>query len=165
MPSRYGSSEVSLAPRKPSAILIPLAGVLAGPLNPTAFFSYGYWSRFMYMDGLTFSTWIMFQLIPMTIAVAISLYYLREGGSGILTIVMTLIVALITAASGWAITLAAADWIFYELGVQLTNYPVGSLGEFTLVAGTGVRLNLLLNLASIPIAAIIIRLIAFQRGK
>lgn len=165
MPSRYGSSDVSLDPRQPSAVLLPVAGLLAGPLNPTALASYAYWSRYFYMDGLTSSTWIMFQVIPMSVAVAIALYYLRAGGFGILTIIMTLFVALICAASGWAITVAGADWLLYEQGVQFTNYPVGSLGDFTLVAGTGVRLNLLLNIASLIPAAVIIRLIAFRRGK
>lgn len=165
MPSRYGATGASLAPRKPAALFLPLAGIFAGPLNPAASFSYEYWSRFMYMDGLTASTWIMFQVVPMTIAVAITLSYLRPGADGLLSIVMTLIVGLIAAASAWAISVAALDWLLYSLGLQFTNYPVGSLGDFALAAGTGVRLNLLMNLASLITAALVIRAIGFQREK
>lgn len=165
MPSRYGSVGASLEPRRPRAVMMPLAGLLAGPLNPTALIFYDGMSGYMFSGGGSLTTWIIFQVVPMAITVTIALYYLRAGSSGLLGIAMLLFVALIAAAAGCAMTLAALNWFLVAIGVSFAAYPVTGPMEFALVAGTGVRLNLILNLASLIFAAVVIRLVAFQRDK
>lgn len=158
MVGSYAESSNTLELRKPLAVFVPLAWLIAGPLNPASFFAFQVWNE---PFDLTF--WIICIAVPLAIACAGSLFYLREGGFGLtsLSLVFLLVALAACSVTGPACTFVLSG--LEEAGIYLHVLPVSTMSQAILTSGTLIRLGLtLVAIPAIP-AIILLRLIAFQR--
>jgi hypothetical protein len=164
MVGEYAASPGALELRSPAKLFVPIAWLIAGPLNPVGFFAYLPWNERawdMPFDGVMWATSVA---LPLSVGCAASLFYLRGGGFGFLTLVL---VTLLTTLAACAVTGPAytiAMWALARFGIYWTMFPIFDFGEALVTSGSFVRLGLLLLAAPILPAALLLRVIAFRRA-
>ncbi len=163
MAGEYAASIGALELRSPAKLLVPIAWLIAGPLNPVGFFAHLPWNERswdMPFDGVMWATSVA---LPLSIGCAGSLFYLRGGGFGFLTLVLVTVLTTLAACAVTGPAYTIAMWALARFGIYWTAFPIFSFGEALITSGSFVRLALLLLAAPILPAAILLRIIAFRR--
>ena len=158
MVGRYDQTSGSLELRKPAKVFLPIAWLLAGPANPLSYFAFQAY-------GLDFdlTQFIVCLLIPLSVACAAALWYLRGGGFGFvtLTLITVFVAYLACAATGPIYTTSL--WALAQVGIRPIYMPVDTSMEALITSGTLIRIGLFLVAVPILPAAIVLRIIAFRR--
>lgn len=154
----YNQGSQSLELRKPAAVFVPLAWLLAGPANPVSYFAFQVYS----MD-FDLTQFIICLVVPLSIACAVAIFFLRGGGFGFVTL------ALITVFAGYIACVATGPAYTYgltflaQLGFRPFFMPIDTPAEALITSGTFIRYGLFLVAIPIVPAALILRIIAFRR--
>jgi hypothetical protein len=160
----YDASTGSLVLRQPAKIFAPLAWLIAGPLNPAGFFAPLPWNEWHWDIAYDTQMWAMSVAVPLSAGCIAGLFYLRDGGSGIMT--LFLITGLSTlaacAATGPLYTIAIS--VLREFRIYWTAFPVFNLEQAIITSGTFIRIGLMLCIVPLAPAVILLRLIAFRRA-
>jgi hypothetical protein len=158
MVGSYNQGSRSLELRKPAAVFVPLAWLLAGPANPASYFAFQ-----VYGWEFDLTQFIICLVIPLSIACAVAIFFLRGGGFGIMTLI------LITVFSGYLACAATGPIYTYSLtalaqiGIRPIYMPIDTPAQAFVTSGTFIRMGMFLVAIPIAPAAIILRIIAFRR--
>jgi hypothetical protein len=156
----YSQGSQSLELRKPAGVFVPIAWLVAGPANPVSFFAFQ-----VYGWDFNIIHFIVCLVVPLSIACAVAIFFLRGGGFGFVTL------TLITVFSGYVACAATGPIYTYgltflsQVGLDLSYLPVASPAEALVTSGTFIRIGLFLVAIPIVPAALILRLIAFRREE
>lgn len=163
MVGEYAASTGSLEMRSPATLFAPVAWLIAGPLNPVGFFAHLPWNERswdMPFDGVMWATSVA---LPLSVGCAGSLFYLRGGGFGFLTLALVTVLTTLAACAVTGPAYTIAMWALARFGIYWTMFPIFDFGEALMTSGSFVRLGLLLLAAPVLPAAILLRVIAFRR--
>jgi len=154
----YNKGSQSLELRQPAKVFIPLAWLLAGPANPVSYFAFQAYGR-----EFDLTQFIICLVIPLSIACAVAIFFLRGGGFGFVTLV------LITVFSGYLACAATGPIYTYgltflaNLGFRPFYMPIDTPAQAFVTSGTFIRVGLFLVAVPIAPAALLLRAIAFKR--
>lgn len=150
--------------RQPARLFVLIGWLGAGILNPAAYFAYTLWG----MPEFSYQVWTWHAAAPLELGVLFSLMFLREGGYGVTAVAIFTILSIAAACAVTGPIYAFTTWAFQQNGVSLGLlgwFPVYSFEAAVAASGSYVRASLMFaGVAAIP-AAIILRIIAFQRVK
>jgi hypothetical protein len=152
----YAQGTGSLVLRKPVWLFASLAWLIAGPANPLGFYAFQ-----LYDSDFDLLVWIISIAVPLSAGCAASLFFLRGGGFGLVTLAfLTILVTFsLTALCGPIYT--SVIWLLAQAGIELM--PVGTYLETLRTSGTFVRLGLFLVAAPILLSIVVLRVFAFRR--
>jgi hypothetical protein len=166
MVGSYAQSAGALELRKPAQLFAPIAWLIAGPLNPAGFIAIQVWDSAgpeYWLQDFDPTYWAVSVAVPLAIGTAGSLFYLRGGGFGFMSLgLITMLVTLAACAvTGPVYTIAL--WALMQVDIFLSPLPLWDFNAAVMTSGTFIRIGI--QALAIPIvpAIIILRLIAFQR--
>ena len=166
MVGSYAQTAGALELRKPVQLFAPIAWLVAGPFNPVGFIAIQVWeSRGVeyWLQDFNPTYWAVSIAVPLAIGTAGSLFYLRGGGFGFMSLgLITMLVTLAACAiTGPVYTFAL--WALMQVDIFLSPFGLYDFNSAVMTSGTFIRIGI--QALAIPIipAIIILRLIGFQR--
>jgi hypothetical protein len=139
-------------------VFVPLAWLIAGPLNPGGYFAFQVWG-----SEFDLSYWIVSVAIPLGLGCAGSLFFLRGGGFGFLTLGLITILVTVAACSMTGPIYTMSLWWLGQFGIVLTPFPIWDVESALRTSGTFIRIGFMMLAVPIVPAIIVLRLLAFQR--
>jgi hypothetical protein len=163
MVGRYDASTGSLVLRQPPKLFMPLAWLLAGPLNPAGFFAHLPWNERAWDMPFDPVMWATSVALPLSVGCAIALAYLRGGGFGFMTLFLILGLSTLAACAVTGPIYASVILILREFGIYWTIFPVFTFEQALITSGTFIRLGLILVSLPLVAATVVLRVVAFRR--
>jgi hypothetical protein len=158
MVGTYGQSGGSLELRQPAKLFVPLAWLIAGPANPLTYFAFQIMGQ-----RFDLTNWVICLVIPLSIACAAALFFLRGGGFGIVTLVLITALVGIASCAATGPIYTFAIWGLMQMDIFILDMPLWSTEAAVRTSGTFIALGLMLVAVCIVPAALILRIIAFRR--
>jgi hypothetical protein len=154
----YAQGTGSLELRKPVWLFSGLAWLIAGPANPVSFYVFELWK-----SDFNLLVWIISIAIPLSLGCAASIFFLRNGGFGFVTLAFLTILVTVSLTALCGPIYTSAIWLLAQAGIELM--PVGTYLETLRTSGTFVRMGLIMIAVPILLSIVVLRVLAFQRER
>jgi hypothetical protein len=164
MAGGYDASTGALELRRPIRFFAPLGWLVAGPLNPAGFLAPLPWNEPAWDLPFDTQMWAMSVAVPLSLGCIGALYYLRDGGVGIMTLFLVLALPTLAACAATGPLYAAVISVLREFRIYWTAFPVFSFDDAIITSGTFMRLGLMLCIIPLVPAVLLLRAIAFRRA-
>lgn len=158
----YGLAKTGLELRKPVRIFAPLGWLIAGLLNPAGWFVHLLWG----MPDFNYQVWAWHVAVPLQLGVLFAMMYLRDGGFGISAVIGITVICTLACCAGTGPIYAAITWAGQQVGVEISIMgwlPIYTLENGIAHAGTYIRASLIYAGPCSVAAALILRVVAFER--
>ena len=152
----YAQGTGSLELRRPVWLFSGLALLIAGPANPLGFYVFEF-----YHADFNLLSWVISIAVPLSIGCAASIFFLRGGGFGLVTLAFLTILVTMSATALCGPIYTSALWLLAQVGLELM--PVGTYLEALITSGTFVRMGLFLVAIPVLFSIIVLRVLAFRR--